>query len=112
MKIKLLIDEDVHAVLANAMRKRGYDAVNIQELNKKGLSDGELIIEAIKSERTILTFNVKDFVILHNKTVTEKRSHFGIIVSKQLSFSEILKKLLKLLQTTTDETMKDKLEFL
>ncbi len=112
IKIRLLIDEDVHSSLASALRKRGYDAVNIQELNKKGLSDDKLILEAVKEERCILTFNIKDFIILHKEFVAENKDHYGIVVSKQLNFSETLKKLLRFLQSFTDEEMKNKLEFL
>jgi len=38
MKIKLLLDEDVHTALAAALRKRGFDAVHVSELNRKGKS--------------------------------------------------------------------------
>jgi predicted nuclease of predicted toxin-antitoxin system len=41
MKIALLIDEDVHSGLAHALRKRGYDAVHAQELDRKGRSDSQ-----------------------------------------------------------------------
>ncbi len=112
MKIKLLIDEDVHSSLAEALRKRGYNAINIQELNKKGLSDEEIIFEAINTSRCLFTFNVKDFVILHKKMIEKNNEHFGIIVSKQFNFSETLKKLLKLLQTNSYETIKNELKFL
>ena len=39
MKIQLFLDEDVHSGLANALRKRGYDVINAQELDRKGRSD-------------------------------------------------------------------------
>lgn len=112
MKVKLLIDEDVHSGLSEALRKRGYDAVNVQEINKRGCSDDEIIIEAVKDARCIFTFNVKDYVKLHKKMVELNEEHKGIIVAKQLTFSETLKKLLKLLQSVNSESMKNKLEFL
>jgi hypothetical protein len=31
--IKLLLDEDVHLALAGALRKRGYDALHVREVN-------------------------------------------------------------------------------
>ncbi|MFH1194754.1 MAG: DUF5615 family PIN-like protein [bacterium] len=72
MKIKLLIDEDVHFALANAIRNRGYDALNIQEIDKKGITDAELFNEAVKLGRCIFTYNVRDFVIIHNNSFEEK----------------------------------------
>lgn len=112
MKIKLLIDEDVHATLSEALRKRGYDAINVQELGKKGISDQGLIDEAIKNRSCIMTYNIKDFIILHNNFLERNQSHFGIIVSKQLSLGETLKRLLKILKTSTAEKIKGRVEFL
>ena len=41
MKIKLLWDEDVHLSVAIASRKRGYDVVHVQEVERKGKTDAE-----------------------------------------------------------------------
>ncbi len=41
MKIKLFLDEDVHSGLAHALRKRGYDVIHAQELDRKGRSDSD-----------------------------------------------------------------------
>ena len=35
MKIELFLDEDVHSGLSHALRKRGYDAIHAQELERK-----------------------------------------------------------------------------
>lgn len=55
MKIKLLLDEDTQLVLAQALRKRGYDAIHIQESDRKGLSDSQQLQYAIVSERCFFT---------------------------------------------------------
>ena len=67
MKVKLFLDEDVHVALAIALRKRGYDVIQAQELQGKGKSDDEQLSYAIKGKRCLFSFNVKDFVLLHNK---------------------------------------------
>ncbi len=41
MKIEVFLDEDVHSGLADALRRRGYDAVHAQELDRKGRSDSD-----------------------------------------------------------------------
>ncbi len=112
MKIKLFLDEDVHSGLAHALRKRGYDAIHAQELDRKGLSDSDQLLFAIQQERCLFSFNVKDFVILHNEQVKTQQEHRGIIVSKQLPFRETMSGLLKLLQRYRKEEIKDRLEFL
>jgi predicted nuclease of predicted toxin-antitoxin system len=112
MKIKLLIDEDVHSGLAHALRKRGYDAVHAQELDRKGRSDWAQLRFAIEQERCLFTFNVKDFVLLHKQHAKSSHAHWGVIVSKQLPFRETMSGLLRLLQLSDKETMKNRLEFL
>ncbi len=112
VKVKLLIDEDVHLELASALRKRGYDAIHVQELARKGLSDREQIAYAVEQESCIFTFNVKDFVLLHNDYVINERDHFGIIVASQLPIGEALRRLLALLQRSSEESMRNMLEFL
>lgn len=112
MKIQLLIDEDVHSGLAHALRKRGYDAIHTQELDRKGRSDSAQLRFAVEQGRCLFTFNVKDFVILHKKHVKSGYAHCGIIVSRQLPFRETMSKLLRLLQLTDKAGMKNRLEFL
>jgi len=112
MKIELFLDEDVHSELALALRKRGYDAIHAQELERKGRSDSDQLEFAIQQERCLFTFNVKDFVILHNQHVKSQKEHWGIIVPKQFPFRDTMSKLLRLLRHTAKETMKNHLEFL
>lgn len=111
-KVKLLLDEDVHLDLASALRKRGYDAMHVQELARKGLNDREQIEYVVEQESCIFTFNVKDFVLLHNEYVINEKEHFGIIVASQLPIGEALRRLLALLQRSSRESMKNMLEFL
>jgi len=112
MKIELFLDEDIHSGLAHALRKRGYDVIHAQEVDRKGRSDSDQLLLAIRQERCLVTFNVKDFVILHNQHAKSGQEHWGIIVSKQLPFRETMSRLLRLLQGTAKETMKNRLEFL
>lgn len=112
MKILFLLDEDVHSVLAGALRKRGYDAIHVQELDRKGRPDEEQLHFAVLQNRCIVTFNVADFVKLHNEYVQAERQHWGIVVSQQIPIGETLRRLLELLQNYTSETMKNRLEFL
>lgn len=111
-KPKLFIDEDVHAELSTALIKRGYDSIHAQEINRKGLPDIDQLLYAVEMGRCLFTFNVKDFVLLHNKFVNEEKVHYGIIVSKQLRFSDTLTRVLNILQTNTSDSLKNKLFFL
>ena len=112
MKIKLFLDEDVRSGLADALRKRGYDVIHAQELDQKGRSDTDQLLFAIQQERCLFSFNVSDFVVLHNKHMKSRREHWGIIVSKQIPLRATMSQLLNLLQHTSMESMKSNIEFL
>ncbi len=84
MKIRLFLDEDVHANLAHSLGQRGFDTVHAQSLGRTGLSDEEQLAYAVRHRRCLFSFNVKDFVLLHNRYVKNNKSHYGIIVSNDL----------------------------
>ena len=112
MKVRLILDEDVHVVLATALRKRGYDARHTGEEGRLGASDKEQLAFAAGEDRCFMTFNVGHFVQLHNSWVQAGREHAGIIVSKQLPVGECLRRLLALLQRETAASIKGQLRFL
>jgi hypothetical protein len=112
MKLRLFLDEDVHAALAVALRKRGHDAVHALEEKRLGLSDESQLNFATEENRCLVTFNVGDFVRLHNRWIDEGREHAGIIVSKQLPVGESLRWLLALLQKESGDSMRGQVRFL
>ena len=63
-QIKILLDEDVWVDLAENLRKAGYDAISVSEVNRKGLSDQEQMTFAVAEERVIFTHNIQDFAPL------------------------------------------------
>jgi hypothetical protein len=111
MKIKLLLDEDVQLAVAHALRQRGYDVYHAQELNRKGISDDGQLHFSVKQGRCLFSYNVKDFVLLHNEYIDGGREHFGIIVSKHLPIGEILRRLLNVLQRLSKESIKNQIKF-
>lgn len=112
MKLRLFFDEDVHAALAVALRKRGLDAVHALEIKRLGLPDEAQLDFAAEENRCLVTFNVGDFVRLHNRWMDTGRDHAGIIVSKQLPVGEALRRLLALLQQESADSMRGQVRFL
>jgi hypothetical protein len=112
MKIRLFLDEDVHAGLAAALRRRGFDVVHAQELELKGRTDREQLAWAVSQERTLFSFNVKDFVLLHNRWAQTGQERWGIMVAKQAPFRETMPRLLRFLQQSSREGMRNRLEFI
>ncbi len=112
MKIRLFLDEDVHAGLAHALRQRGYDVIHAQELDLKGRTDSEQLEFASNQGRCLVSFNVRDFVILHNEYLRLSKNHSGIIVSKQLPFKETMRRLLEVIQPFDGDSLRNRLAFL
>lgn len=111
-RIKLFLDEDVHAALSTILQKRGFDVLHAQDSDKKGNSDTEQLEYAAQKKRCLMTFNVKDYVLLHNEYVRNGLEHWGIIVSKQLPMGDTLRRILNVLQRYSQKSMKNRLLFL
>lgn len=111
-KAKLFLDEDIHAVLGSILRKRGFDAKHAQELERKGKSDVEQLSYSVEQKRCLISFNVKDYVQLHNQYVNTGLEHWGIIVSKQIPIGETLSRLLIVLGHASQTSLKNRLLFL
>lgn len=95
MAIKLYLDEDVDPLLAHVLRNRGVDCLSTKEAGNLGLPDGEQLRFAADQGRTILTFNVKDFVALATKAAISGQHHSGIIVSDHVPFRELLRRVMR-----------------
>jgi predicted nuclease of predicted toxin-antitoxin system len=110
--VSLYLDEDVRVLLAEVLRSRGYDAGHALEFNRCGKSDEEQLAYAARRGMAILTHNVRDFVLLDKLYRAQNKNHSGIILSGQLPFNELLKRVLKLLSAFTADNLKNKLIWL
>ena len=111
--IRLYLDEDtINHALVTALRSRNIDTLTTQEAGRMGVSDQEQLTYATGLNRTIFTFNTRDFVQLHIDYLTNDRHHTGIIVSDQLHIGVIVRRLLKLLNARSATEMHDWLEYL
>lgn len=106
-KVRLYLDEDVDPALAVVLRSRGYDAISVHEIGMRGRTDEEQLDYAISDKRALLTLNAKHFALLAKKYFENDREHFGIIVSKVKSFSEIIRLTLNLLKQERSENLKN-----
>jgi hypothetical protein len=71
--LKAYADEHVHSALTQALRLRGMDVVTVQDRNREGTSDEELLREALRDERIMLT-NDADFLALASTFASQGRS--------------------------------------
>lgn len=112
MAIRLYLDEDIDPLLARVLRDRGVDCLSTYEAHNQGLSDLDQLAFATSHMRTILTFNVKDFVRLAQEFAASDQHHSGIIVSNHLPFRVLLQRILYLLMSRAHEDLKDRLLWL
>ncbi len=97
MRLKLYFDENVPEAIATAVRLRGYDVTTVRDAERKAFSDLDQLRYASLQKRVLFTFNVADFVKLHDEFTATGRHHSGILLSKQLPIGIVVKRLLKLL---------------
>ena len=107
----LFLYEYIQIALGTALSKRGVDVVYLEDLKRKGVEDSNQLAWAVQNWRCLVTYNVKDFVLLHNAYVHSNRNHWGILVSQQRTVGEALRPVLRVLQQYEQESMKNRLEF-
>lgn len=105
--VALYVDEDITHKLAKALRERGFDAVAAYEAGNIGVSDSVHLEFAASQRRALLTCNAKDFSPLFDKWWEASKEHYGVIVSEQLGFGEMLRRVLNLLNSVTAGEMQN-----
>jgi predicted nuclease of predicted toxin-antitoxin system len=80
--VPLLLDECTDPKIAAALRDLGYDAVHVQELDRKSTKDRPLLVAAAEMGRAIATYNAGDFSELHSEFLAGGLDHAGLIVSE------------------------------
>jgi len=97
--VKLYVDADITPRLARALRARGYDVLSAHEAGNADASDAEQMAFAVTEGRALLTCNAGDFTLIFEDYWDAGREHGGVIVSEQLEFGEMLRRVGRLLDT-------------
>lgn len=106
------MDEDIDIALEQALINRGVDVVSTLKAEKIGNTDEEQLSFAKNEKRIVITHNVRDFVILHQKVLKDDGTHCGIIVSDQLPIGTLLKRVMNLWFSLDTKEMESRIEFL
>lgn len=110
--ISLYLDEDVHTFIADAVRRRGWQALTTEEAGRRGAFDPDQVSFATERASVILTYNVSDFPELHAELLARGGTHAGIIVATQTDPRRNIRALLNLLSIASAEDMHDQLVYL
>jgi predicted nuclease of predicted toxin-antitoxin system len=112
LPFSIYLDADVHPVVARILRGRGFDAISANDAGYRQASDREQLDIAVAQRRTLVTFNVRDFVTEARVYAEEGRDHWGIIVSDQLQVGEVVRRLTKVLGRYAASDMRNRFVWL
>jgi len=110
--IKIYTDEDIASGIAKALKRREFEVSTTPEHSNFELTDEGQLEFATSIGAAILTHNVKDFPRIHYEFMEKGLSHKGIIVAKQVSIGEVVRRLLRLAAELTAKDMENRLEYL
>ena len=110
--IHLYFDEDVSVGIVENLRTRGFDVLSVRDAGARGRSDDEQMLYAVSQKRAMVTHNRVDFEKQHFKFLENGMQHYGVIVAKRRRDSEVVAKLLELLDAVTAEEMKNQLRYI
>ena len=109
---KLHLNENLSPRLARELRKYGFDVVASQETDMLSAPDDVQLAHAVSEQRAIFTFNIGDFVDLHERYMVEGKEHWGIILSTEETTSVLRQRLLKLLHSLWVDDLKNQTRWL
>ncbi len=115
MTIRLYLDEDsMDQALVQALRARNVDVITALEAWMIEREDAEHLDYATEQGRVLCSFNVGDFYRLHRDYLAQGKPHAGIILMRQKYYSigEQMRRILKLMASTSAAEMKNWVEFL
>jgi hypothetical protein len=76
--IRLYLDRHIMGRLAVDLRSQGYDVLRTEEAGKDTATDLEQLTFASEQRRSIFTFNIRDFALVHQEWQATGQSHAGI----------------------------------
>ncbi|GAB4545852.1 MAG: hypothetical protein Fur002_20350 [Anaerolineales bacterium] len=110
--IHLYFDEDVSVGIVENLRTRGFDVLSVRDAGARGKSDDEQMLYAVSQRRAMVTHNRVDFEKQHRKYIDSGMKHYGVIIAKRRKDTEVVGKLLSLLDEITSEEMKNQLRYI
>ena len=109
---RLHLNEHLSPRLAEELRRYGFDVISSQKADMLTTPDDEQLAFAASEGRAIVTFNVSDFMALHEQYLAENKTHYGIICSSREAVNVLFHRLLRLLNSVSAEELKNQVRWL
>ncbi|MEA5509781.1 DUF5615 family PIN-like protein [Crocosphaera sp. UHCC 0190] len=113
MTIALYMDEHIPKPITEELRRRGVDVLTVQEDNRKGISDVEVLNRAIEIKRVIFSQD-QDFLVEANLCQTEGRNFTGVIYARQtrVSIGDCIRDLEIIAKASEAEDLANRVQYL
>jgi hypothetical protein len=114
-KATLYVDEDAcEDAVVSALRREGIDVLTVFDVGRAGFGDDDHLRFAAALGRAVYSLNARHFARLHREFLSRGEAHAGIIVitRQRHSIGEKVRRLVKLLQNSDAESLKNSLYFL
>lgn len=113
MSLSLYIDENVQMAITLGLRSRGVDVLTVQEDDRTGVPDLEVLDRSIELQRVIFTRD-RDFLVEASRRQAEGISFDGVIYGHQLlvSIGECIRDLEIIARLGEPEEFANRVEFL
>jgi predicted nuclease of predicted toxin-antitoxin system len=110
--VSVILDEDVHVLVAEMVRRYGFEATTARDQGCLGVSDAKLLQHAVSMQCALVTHNRADFERLAQGYLESGRSHCGLILAVRRSPYEIARRLLQILNHVTADEMLNQLYYI
>ncbi|TEU10663.1 MAG: hypothetical protein E3J21_25570 [Anaerolineales bacterium] len=113
--IRIYTDEHITALLASALRRRGYMAQSCVEADALGWEDEEHLVYATERSMALMTSDASDFIPMARRWYASKREHAGIIIAPEFSRRQVgilLRWTLRLLDSLTADELYNNVAYL
>jgi predicted nuclease of predicted toxin-antitoxin system len=79
--VKLLLDEMISPKIARELRDKGFDvqAIKGDRPELEAVADREIVRRIAAEHRTLVTNDVLDFQLIHNKLQATGEEHYGLV---------------------------------
>lgn len=110
--ISIYTDEDVDVLLKPLLSAKGYLVFTAHDEEMLSKSDKEQFEHAIKLKCTFITHNRVHYENLYYEFMKENREHFGIIIAARRNVYELARRIARLLEFYTIDSIRNRLLYI